>query len=128
MKVVKRKAARGKKQEAIHLEAKVLRLQKEGKEERMSGTMASGELTPPSTPGSDQTERKSRSPGAKVRSLARLLQFQEHLCKEHNLPLSQLQVRMGLEETTPSSTPPSSPSAPSSTCGRMVRDELDGGV
>ena len=94
MKVVKRKEQEEARR-MEHLEAKVLGLQKEEKEERMSKAMARGEITPPATPGSDQTERKSRSSGAKVRSLARLLQFQEQLCKEHNLPLSHLQWEDG---------------------------------
>ena len=60
---IEQEAARGRKQEAKHLEIKVLGLQKEEKEERTSKAMARGELTPPATPGSDQTERRSRRTG-----------------------------------------------------------------
>ena len=67
-----------------------------------------GEVTPPSTPNQRQ-EKGTRSPGAKARSLARLLQFQQRLCREHGLLPSDLQGSRRWEERTPSTSPCSSP-------------------
>ena len=96
-----------KKERCLKKEVKEV-FEEEKEEEKVSEVMlreARGEVTPTAKPR--KTGSKIRSPGAKVRSLTRLLQFHQHLSEEHGLPPSHLQEKMRLEqETTPSPVPP----------------------
>ena len=50
-------------------------------------------ITPPSSPC--KRTKVVKSPGAKVKEMARLLKYHQHLCDEYDMPRSRLQQRLG---------------------------------
>ena len=78
---------------------KIKKTQKAKKEEQQVG--ANQEITPPSSPG--KRMKPIKSPGTKVKEMARLLKYHQHLSDEYGMPSSHLQQRLRLEVMSPSS-------------------------